>query len=69
MEKAITVTISEYKQINHHETIVGFVNNDIPPQHCHTSLVSLFELIQPKIIMIRVSNGEKSLMTYCLGRT
>jgi hypothetical protein len=47
-DKAIDSTIISLKEIEHHETTVGYVNKDIALPNCHTLFVLAIESIQGK---------------------
>jgi hypothetical protein len=51
-DKAIDSTIFRYKEIDHHETIVGYVNKDITLPKCYTVFVLVIESIQGKPMLV-----------------
>jgi len=48
VDKAIDSTIFQFKEIEHHKTIVGYVNKDIALPNCYTLFVFAIESIQGK---------------------
>jgi hypothetical protein len=48
-DTGIDLTIFPFKEINHHQTILGYVSKDIALANCYTVFILAIESIQEKL--------------------